>query len=133
MQSKLIEAALTARKRAYANYSNFHVGAAVETSNGKIYLGCNVENASYSLTICAERTALFSAIAAGERDFKHLVVATDNGVSPCGACRQVIWELCGDIPISLVDKSGALIETRASELLPHAFGQEDLGSKSIDS
>ena len=128
MQSKLINAALTARKRARAPYSNFHVGAAVETADGKIYQGCNVENASYSLTICAERTALFSAIAAGEKDFKHLVVATENGVSPCGACRQVIWELCGDIPITIVDTSGACVETSSSELLPHAFGQKDLGS-----
>ena len=128
MQSKLIKAALIARERARASYSNFHVGAAVETVDGKIYQGCNVENASYSLTICAERTALFSAIAAGEKDFKHLVVATENGVSPCGACRQVIWELCGDIPITIVDKSGACLETSASELLPNAFGQEDLDS-----
>jgi len=128
MQSKLIKAAMEARKRAYANYSNFHVGAAVETSQGKIFPGCNVENASFSLTICAERTALFSAIAAGEKDFTHLVVASENGVSPCGACRQVIWELCGDIPITLVDESGACTETSAAELLPHAFGQQDLGA-----
>ena len=126
MQSKLIEAARAARKRAYANYSNFHVGAAVETTSGAIFPGCNVENASYSLTICAERTALFSAIAAGETEFKHLVVATVDGVSPCGACRQVIWELCGDIPITLVDESGTCVETRASELLPHAFSPDDL-------
>lgn len=127
MHSKLIEAARDAQKRAYAEYSKFYVGAAVETSKGKIYQGCNVENASFSLTVCAERTALFSAIAAGEREFKHLVVATDEGVSPCGACRQVIWELCGDIPITLVDASGAVTETSSSELLPHAFGQDDLG------
>ncbi len=127
MHSKLIQVAQDARKRAYAKYSNFHVGAALESSTGKIYLGCNVENASYSLTICAERTALFSAIAAGEKDFTHLVVATENGVSPCGACRQVIWELCGDIPITLVDESGSCTETSSSELLPQAFGQKDLG------
>ncbi|NQV51055.1 MAG: cytidine deaminase, partial [Candidatus Marinimicrobia bacterium] len=84
------------------------------------------ENASYSLTICAERTALFSAIAAGEREFSHLVVATENGVSPCGACRQVIWELCGDIPITIVNESGETQETRSSELLPYAFSQQDL-------
>ena len=128
MQSKLIEAARDARKNAYAIYSNFYVGAAVGTSSGKIFQGCNVENASYSLTMCAERTALFSAIAAGEKEFTHLVVATENGVSPCGACRQVIWELCGDIPITLVDESGVCQETSASELLPRAFGQQDLGS-----
>jgi len=128
MQSKLIEAARDAQKKAYAIYSNFYVGAAVETSSGKIFQGCNVENASFSLTICAERTALFSAIAGGERKFTHLVVATENGVSPCGACRQVIWELCGDIPITLVDGNGVCRETSSSELLPHAFGQKDLGS-----
>ncbi len=127
MHSKLIQVAQDARKRAYATYSNFHVGAALESSSGKIYPGCNIENASYSLTICAERTALFSAIAAGEKDFIHLVVATENGVSPCGACRQVIWELCGDIPITLVDESGTCTETTSSELLPRAFGQKDLG------
>ncbi len=124
----LIEKAQQARKRAYAKYSNFQVGAALETDGGKIYQGCNIENASYSLTICAERTALFTAIAAGERHFKHLVVATENGVSPCGACRQVIWELCGDIPITIVDKEGNTIETSSSELLPKAFGKQDLDS-----
>jgi len=128
MQSKLIEVAQDARKKAHAPYSKFYVGAALETSNGKIFPGCNVENASYSLTICAERTALFSAVAAGEKDFTHLVVATENGVSPCGACRQVIWELCGEIPITLVNETGACTETSSSELLPQAFGQQDLGS-----
>ena len=128
MQSKLIKVAQDARRKAYAPYSKFYVGAALETSNGKIYPGCNVENASFSLTICAERTALFSAIAAGEKDFTHLVVATENGVSPCGACRQVIWELCGEIPITLVDETGVRTETSSSELLPQAFGQQDLGS-----
>jgi cytidine deaminase len=127
MHSKLIQVAQDARKKAYAQYSNFHVGAALESSSGKIYPGCNVENASYSLTMCAERTALFSAVAAGEKKFTHLVVATENGVSPCGACRQVIWELCGDIPITLVDESGSCKETSSSELLPQAFGQKDLG------
>lgn len=125
-QKLLIEAAQQARKRAYAKYSNFHVGAAVETSDGKIYQGCNIENASYSLTICAERTALFTAIAAGERHFTHLVVATENGVSPCGACRQVIWELCGDIPITIVDETGNARVTSSSELLPEAFDEQDL-------
>ncbi|MBT4034044.1 MAG: cytidine deaminase [Candidatus Marinimicrobia bacterium] len=128
MQSKLIKVAQDARRKAYAPYSKFYVGAALETSNGKIYPGCNVENASYSLTICAERTALFSAFAAGEKDFTHLVVATENGVSPCGACRQVIWELCGEIPITLVNETGVCTETSSSELLPQAFGQQDLGS-----
>jgi len=126
MANHLIEAAWEARKRAHAIYSNFLVGAAVETSNGNVFKGCNVENASYSLTICAERTALFSAITAGEKEFKRLVVASENGVSPCGACRQVIWEICGDIPITLVDKNGNCKETSSAKLLPQAFGQDDL-------
>lgn len=125
-QKKIIEAALDARSRAYAKYSNFKVGAAVSTKEGKIYQGCNIENASYSLTLCAERTALFTAIAAGERDFTHLVVATKHGVSPCGACRQVIWELCGDIPITIVNTEGQTTETRSSELLPAAFDEREL-------
>jgi len=128
MKSKLLDAAQDARTKAYAVYSNFFVGAAVETSSGKIFQGCNVENASYGLTVCAERTALFSAITAGEREFTRLVVATDSGVSPCGACRQVIWELCGDIPITLIDGNGICKETRSSELLPQAFSQRDLDS-----
>ncbi|MEA3287944.1 MAG: cytidine deaminase [Candidatus Marinimicrobia bacterium] len=125
-QQKLIKAAQDVRERAYAKYSNFKVGAAVETSDGKIYQGCNIENASYSLTQCAERTALFTAIAAGEKKFRHLVVASENGVSPCGACRQVIWELCGDIPITIVDEQGNIKETSSAKLLPKAFGEQDL-------
>ncbi len=127
-KNKLIEVAQEARKKAYAKYSDFFVGAAVLTDSGKIFPGCNVENASYSLTICAERTALHSAIVAGERKFTHLVVATENGVSPCGACRQVIWELCGDIPITIVDEKGVCTETRSSTLLPLAFDQNDLNN-----
>ena len=126
IEKKLIDAAQHAQKQAYAKYSNFQVGAAVETKDGKIYEGCNIENASFSLTICAERTALFSAIAAGERNFSQLVVATDNGISPFGAGRQVIWELCGDIPIIIVDKDGNTKETSASALLPSAFNEKDL-------
>lgn len=126
VQTKLIEAALDARKRAYAKYSNFLVGASLLTQSGEVFTGCNVENASYSLTLCAERNALSSAIAAGERDFSHLVVASENGVSPCGACRQVIWELCGDIPITIVDAHGNARETTSRALLPEAFGEQDL-------
>lgn len=128
MKTKLIEVAQKARQDAYAKYSNFYVGAAVQTDSGKIYPGCNIENASYSLTMCAERTALYSAIVAGEKKFTHLVVATEKGVSPCGACRQVIWELCGDIPITIVDAAGNCTETRSSELLPMAFDDNDLNT-----
>ena len=125
-KKQLIDAAQDARAKAYAKYSNFKVGAALTTIDGEVYTGCNIENASYSLTICAERTALFTAVAAGARKFSHLVVATENGVSPCGACRQVIWELCGDIPITIVDEAGNTTETRSSDLLPLAFDERDL-------
>jgi len=128
MRQELIDVALQARKGAFAKYSNFRVGAALETRDGQIYPGCNIENASYSLTICAERTALFSAMAAGERHFTRLVVASENGVSPCGACRQVIWELCGDIPIILVSEAGDIKETSSAELLPNAFSDRDLNT-----
>jgi len=122
----MIQAALDVRENAYAKYSKFYVGAAVRTSSGKIFSGCNVENASFSLTLCAERNALTSAIAAGEQSFTHLVVASENGVSPCGACRQVIWELCGDIPITIVDARGKSRETSSRALLPEAFDENDL-------
>jgi len=125
-QNDLIKAALDVRQKAYAKYSNFYVGAAVETKSGQMFTGCNVENASYSLTLCAERNALTSAIAAGETEFSHLVVASEKGVSPCGACRQVIWELCGDIPITIVDEVGQTRETSSRALLPEAFGENDL-------
>ncbi len=128
MQKKLIDVAQKARKQAYAKYSNFHVGAAVETKSGVIYQGCNVENASFSLTICAERTALFSAVAAGEREFTRLVVASEAGVCPCGACRQVIWELCGNIPVIMVDNAGNTKEFWSGDLLPEAFDENDLNS-----
>lgn len=122
----LLKAALDVRLKAYARYSNFLVGAAVQTASGKIFTGCNVENASFSLTLCAERNALSTAIAAGEHHFTHLVVASEKGVSPCGACRQVIWELCGDIPVTIIDTQGNLRETSSRELLPDAFDQHDL-------
>jgi cytidine deaminase len=124
--NEMIQAALDVRENAYAKYSKFYVGAAVRTSSGKIFSGCNVENASFSLTLCAERNALTSAIAAGEQSFTHLVVASENGVSPCGACRQVIWELCGDIPITIVDARGKSRETSSRALLPEAFDENDL-------
>ncbi len=125
-QNDLVKAALDVRQKAYAKYSNFYVGAAVATRFGKIFTGCNVENASYSLTLCAERSALSAAVAAGEREFVQLVVASEKGVSPCGACRQVIWELCGDIPVFISDENGNIRETTSKKLLPEAFGEQDL-------
>ena len=125
---QLIQAALNARRNAYAPYSNFTVGAAVETEDGKIYSGSNVENASHGLTICAERNALATAIANGERKFTQLVVHSQGAVMPCGACRQVIWELCGDIPIVLVDDDGHMATSSSSRLLPTPFGPGDLST-----
>ena len=125
-RKELVQSARDAQKQAYAKYSNFHVGAAVRTGSGRIFKGCNVENASFGLTVCAERNALFSAIAAGEREFTEMAVISVSGVTPCGACRQVIWELCGDIPIVIVDGDGNTRETSSQELLPDAFGPEGL-------
>src|SRR5260370_1672204 len=102
-QESLLNSARQALQRAYARYSNFRVGAAVLTEQGEIFTGCNVENISYGLTICAERAAIFSAIASGCRDFDCLVIATSGGVSPCGACRQVLAEFNAELVILLVD------------------------------
>jgi len=123
---QLMQQALQAREQAYAPYSNFRVGAALETRDGRVFHGCNVENAAYGLCNCAERTALFSAIAAGCRpgDIAHLAVVgdTEQPVSPCGACRQVMAELVGaEVPILLGNLRGALRETTVGALIPDAF------------
>ena len=101
--NKLLEAALQARDNAHAPFSKFKVGAAIEDENGRIFTGCNVENATYGLTICAERLAVFKAISEGARKFTRIAVAADTNVltPPCGACRQILWEFCGDIEIIL--------------------------------
>ena len=122
----LLEAAISARSRAHAPYSDYSVGAAIETEDGSIILGCNVESASYGLTICAERVAVTAAIAQGHRSFRRLTVASKNKATLCGACRQVIWELCGDIPITLVDESGNETLTSAGALLPEPFDNSKL-------
>lgn len=123
----VLEAALAARTRAYAPYSRFAVGAAVQTKSGVIYSGCNVENASYGLTVCAERTALFQAIAAGEREFSLLAVVADTPqpVAPCGACRQVMAEFEVDT-IVLANLAGDVSVYRLEELLPAAFRGETI-------
>jgi cytidine deaminase len=123
---KLIQAARTAQNNAHAPYSNYKVGAAVVTENNEIVVGCNVESSSYGLTCCAERTALFSAIAQGYKHFTELAVFTENGGTPCGACRQVIWDLCGNIPIYISDVDGNIEKTTSKELLPNAFDSEKL-------
>lgn len=124
----LAESAIKAKQNALPKYSNFYVGAALLTTDDKIYSGCNIESSSYSLTICAERNAIFKAISEGERNFKALAVAgdTEDIISPCGACRQVINDLCGEIDIVLVNSKGKYIVKKASELLPFAFGDKDL-------
>ncbi len=124
--NELTQAAVKFRARARAPYSGYYVGAAVQAKDGTIIGGCNVENASYSLSCCAERVALFNAISQGYSDFVGLAVATKNGASPCGACRQVIWELCGEIKIYLCDEQGNVTETTSQTLLPSAFDTRHL-------
>ncbi|MBQ2975806.1 MAG: cytidine deaminase [Phascolarctobacterium sp.] len=122
MKQELLNAALSARERAYAPYSKFLVGAAVLAKSGKIYTGCNIENASYGLTVCAERNALFSAVGAGEREFTALCVVGDTKapISPCGACRQVMAEF--KVPlIILANLRGDVKEYTLEELLPYGF------------
>ncbi|SEM29671.1 cytidine deaminase [Mesobacillus persicus] len=125
----LIEEATKARDKAYVPYSKFQVGAALLTEDGKVYHGCNIENAAYSMCNCAERTAIFSAFAQGDRKFKGLAVIadTDRPVSPCGACRQVISELCPkDMRVTLTNLKGDTLELTVEDLLPGAFSPEDL-------
>jgi cytidine deaminase len=126
---KLIEESKKAREKAYVPYSKFGVGAALVTKDGKVYHGCNIENAAYSMCNCAERTALFKAYSEGDRDFQMLAVVadTDRPCSPCGACRQVISELCPpDMKVVLTNLKGDVKETTVAELLPGAFSPEDL-------
>jgi cytidine deaminase len=128
-QETLIKEAKIAREKAYVPYSKFQVGAALLTADGKVYHGCNVENAAYSMTNCAERTAFFSAYAKGDRQFEMLAVVadTEGPVSPCGACRQVISELCPkDMKVILTNLKGDIQELTVAELLPGAFSPEDL-------
>ena len=126
--SQLVEKALEAQKTSLPSYSNFHVGAALQTADGKIYLGGNIESPSYSLTICAERTAIFKAISEGERNFKAIAVVgdTDDFCAPCGACRQIISDLCGDIDVVLINSRKETKVLKISELLPFAFTAKDL-------
>jgi cytidine deaminase len=126
IKQQLIQKALEMRKRSRAPYSQYHVGAAVATEDGTIIGGCNVENASYGLTCCAERVTLFRAVAEGYQTFSALAVATEDGGMPCGACRQVIWELCGDIPVYITDGEGTIRETTSGNLLPDAFDADAL-------
>lgn len=119
---KLIEAACLARQRAYAPYSGFQVGAALQTPTG-VFHGCNVENASFGLTVCAERAAVFHAVAGGQQQFAMLVLASSGAAPPCGACRQVLAEFCPDLPILLVDvdQENRVTRTSLNDLLPNRF------------
>ena len=118
---ELIAQAIGARKRAYAPYSRYKVGAALLGKSGKVYLGCNVENASYSHTVCAERTAILKAVSEGEVEFEAIAVVTRNGGSPCGACRQVMVEFAPELTIYIADENGEYRTTTMSELLPDSF------------
>ena len=124
----LAEKAVEAKLKSLPPYSNFHVGAALLTENEKIYQGGNIETSSYSLTICAERTAIFKAVSEGERKFKAIAIASDSPAfcPPCGSCRQVINDLCGNIDIVMINRKSDLKILKLNELLPFAFGDKDL-------
>lgn len=128
MSSDLIEKATAARDRALAAYSGFKVGAALATTQGQIYTGCNIENVSYGLTVCAERVALWKALSEGARDFRQIMIVTDTPIltPPCGACRQLLWEYCGDIVVHLHSLQGLDKEYKLSELLPVPFDNHNL-------
>ena len=122
-RERLVQAARTARERAIATYSGVKVGAALLTADGRIYGGCNVENASYGLTMCAERVALLKALSEGDRAFTLIAVVadTDAPTPPCGPCRQLLWEYCGDIPVVMANVREIKAEHRLGDLLPLAF------------
>lgn len=124
---ELIEIAKKVRENAYAPYSHFKVGAVLITKSGKVFTGVNVENASYGLTNCAERTAIFKAVSEGEKEFEKIVIIadTDEPISPCGACRQVMAEF-GNFKVILANTQGQWLETTVEELLPYSFEKEDL-------
>ncbi len=125
-REKLVAQALEARTHAYAPYSNYHVGAALLGTSGRVYTGCNVENAVYPLCLCAERTAVSKAVSEGEQTFVALAVATENGGAPCGACRQTLREFGANIVVLIADSEGDYRETTVSALLPDSFSAADL-------
>jgi cytidine deaminase len=123
MTDPLAVAALAARENAHAPYSHFRVGAALEDAGGRVHTGCNVENATYGLTLCAERVAVFKAISEGARKFRRIAIAADTDAltPPCGACRQILWEFGGDIEILLLNPNGKGETLQLKDLLPRAF------------
>jgi cytidine deaminase, homotetrameric len=124
----LVTAATQARENAHAAYSNFRVGAALRATSGRVFGGCNVENATYGLTVCAERVAIFKAISEGERGFDAIAVVadTDTLTAPCGACRQLIWEFCGDVPVILANLKGQSETIPMHDLFPKPFDASSL-------
>lgn len=130
IKDKLIKSALQSRQHAYAPYSGYAVGAALLTKAGEIFTGVNVENAAYPTGTCAERVAVFKAVSEGKKDFEAIVVASSNGGTPCGACRQVLSEFGLDIQVLIVDSAGnPVMETNVADLLPGAFTPKDLPTK----
>ena len=123
--NELINNAIKAREHSYSPYSKFKVGAALKAKNGKVFTGCNIENSSYGLSICAEREAVFKAISSGEKDLDTIVVVTDSNklITPCGACRQVIWEFSKDLTIVVANLKGKKKKFKIKELLAHPFGE----------
>lgn len=119
----LAAAALAAREHAHAPFSKFRVGAALEDATGRFHTGCNIENATYGLTLCAERVAVFKAVSEGAREFRRIAIAADTETltPPCGACRQILWEFCGDIEVVLTNARGKSEILRLKDLLPRAF------------
>ncbi|MBN2280983.1 MAG: cytidine deaminase [Candidatus Marinimicrobia bacterium] len=122
----LCKEAEKASQNAHAPYSNFHVGAALLAKNHKIYHGCNVESSSYGLTICAERNAIAAAVVHGETEFEALAVYSSVGAAPCGACRQVIWDICHNIPVYVIDDKGHIRTYTSAEILPVPFDENKL-------
>lgn len=122
----LLKAAIEAREKSYSPYSHYKVGAALLTTRGKIYTGCNIENAAYTPSNCAERTAIFKAVSEGERDFAAIAVVTGNGGAPCGVCRQVMREFAPNLTVIIGDIKGNYQVVSLNDLLPHSFGPENL-------
>ena len=125
-KNKVVKEAIKMCERSHAPFSNYKVGSAVEVKSGEIVGGSNIESSSYGLTCCAERVALFRAIAEGYSQFKSIAVATKNAGMPCGACRQIIWEFCGKIPVYICDMKGYVKTISSNKLIPNAFDQSDL-------
>jgi cytidine deaminase len=127
-ETRLWQAAKTVRENAHAPFSSFKVGAALETSAGEVITGCNIENSTYGLTMCAERVAIFKAISEGKREFVRVCIVTDTAqpTSPCGACRQLLWEFAGNIDVIMANLDGVLARKKMAELFPMPFDEHSL-------